>query len=716
MTNRISLLLAALLLTSSAIAENTRYWDQSLYPSLIKGTVEGLSLKSDGSLSLGPRLDLIKESDSSYLWDTVEDSPGNLYFAGGTPGRVYKMPPKGEASVFFETKENEIHALAIDKQGRIYAAASPDGSIYRISPDGKSETFYSPGAKYIWDLAIDSNGNLFVATGDKGKIFKVTPQGAGSVFFSSDETHIRSLIIDDKNNLYAGTEGNGLIIRIGADASSFVLYESPKKEVTSLAIDKDGTLYAATVGDKVVVGTAPAQPVPLPGQTVKSVPSIFTLNLAGGSEVYRIAPNGSPQKIWYSKSEIIYTIALSNDRRLLLGTGNDGKIFAVDSDGTFSYLTRSPSSQVTNLFPTKTGMLAATSNPGRFYRISSEYIPEGKFTSEVFDASRTATWGRIQWRQQTPPDTSLRFETRSGNTSNPQLNWSPWQEAITDGAVGGVEAKSQSPRARFFQWKAILSSKNVSRTVELSSARAAYLPNNVAPVIEDVQNTPQGWKIPATLAPVAQPKTLSLPAIGTVPVIPVPITKASAAVNLNAEKGSVGVRWFAYDDNDDTLNFSVYIRGQAEKDWKLVKEGIIDLFYTWDSTNWPDGTYVAKVVATDAPSNPASEALTASREGTPFDIDNTPPEIRDLTATPVGKELKIGFRASDRMNSVQSAEYSIDGGEWKAAMPVSRVSDSRELVYDLESMELPPGEHTVVVRATDRVQNVGVIKTVVTLK
>ena len=139
------------------------------------------------------------------------------------------------------------------------------------------------------------------------------------------------------------------------------------------------------------------------------------------------------------------------------------------------------------------------------------------------------------------------------------------------------------------------------------------------------------------------------------------------------------------------------------------------MFYSWDSNNWPDGTYMVKVVASDSPSNPPGEALSASREGTAFEIDNTPPDIRDLKATPDGKRIRIAFHTADKMSAIQSAEYSIDGSEWKPAVPVNRVTDSRELDYQFSSSEVSGGEHTVVVRVTDRFQNEAVAKAIVNI-
>lgn len=484
----LSLLLGVALVAASAAAESTRFWDQTTYQSLTKGSLHGLSVQSDGTLRLGPRFDLIKETDSAYLWSAIQDAQGNIYAGGGSPARVYRIPPGGEPTVFFESQDLEIHALAVDRNGMIYAATSPDGAIHRINPNGNASVFYDPKVKYIWALAFDSRDNLYIATGDKGQIVRVSPSGEGKVFFDSDETHIRSMIIDGRDNVYAGTDGNGMIMRIAQDGSAFVLYESPKKEVTSLVLDDEGALYVASVGDKPgSSGPAPPPPSSQPIQVTPGAPpapprpspSVLTMNLAGGSEVYRILPNATTQRLWSSRSDIVYALALDSQGKLLIGTGNEGRIYEIEPGGLTVNLVESISSQITALLNVGKEILVAASNVGRLYSLKPQFIAEGSFVSDVFDAGRAAQWGRLQWRQQLPPGTTVRFETRSGNSSNTSLNWSPWKAAT----VNGTEAASQSPprpllpvesRARIHEGRRNASAIFRARRVLAEQCRASH--------------------------------------------------------------------------------------------------------------------------------------------------------------------------------------------------------------------------------------------------
>ena len=154
------------------------------------------------------------------------------------------------------------------------------------------------------------------------------------------------------------------------------------------------------------------------------------------------------------------------------------------------------------------------------------------------------------------------------------------------------------------------------------------------------------------------------------------------------------------------------IRGANEKEWKLLKDKIAEKYYSWDSTAFPDGEYRLRITVSDAPGNPPSEALTARMESDVFVIDNTPPKITGLTATRNGGKLEIRWLAADASNNVTKAEYSLDGGEWTVAAPVTKLSDSLELDYEL-TLDVAAGEHTIAVRAQDEYDNQAAEKVVV---
>lgn len=717
-------ILSLLLAATSLFAGQTRTWTQGESVDFEKGILKNLSLRSDGRLSLAPVSRELFDTASSYLWALAQDSKGILYAGGGTSAKLYRITPDGKGKVVADLDALEIHAIAIDSKDRVYAATSPDGKIYRITGNAKPEVFYDPKAKYIWALAFDAAGNLFVATGDQGEIHRVTPDGKGKVFFKTEETHVRSMTIDSKGNLIAGTEPGGLVLRVSPAGDGFVLYQMAKKEVTAVAVAPDGAVYAAAVGNRQSSPPTTPAPPPAPAQVqVTSGPgaaqaprqpsppvaSLTPAGVAGGSELYRIDPDGVPRRVWSHATDVVYAIAFDAAGRALLGAGNKGNCYRVESPTLYTGLLVMPATQVTALQMGRDGRLyAATGNAGRVYEIGPALESMGSVESDVFDSGSYSLWGRVT------PEAILNggqiaLSTRSGNLDQPQKNWSAW----TPVAAGPKGGRSASPAARFVQWKATFTGAG-GRSPDLDSVDLAYLPKNLEPRIDEIEPTPPNYRFPASSVSTFSviQSTLSLPPLGKHSTTSGgPQLSLDTTPSMQSAKGFVGARWLAQDPNGDPLVFTVEIRGVNETEWKLLKDKVTDKYLSWDSTAFPDGEYRIRVTASDAPGNPPAEALTARMESSPFWIDNTPPRITGLEGVRIGAKLHVKWHAADALNNIAKAEYSVDGGEWKIAPPVTRLSDSQELDYEL-SLDAGPGEHTIAVRVEDDYANQSVEKVV----
>ncbi len=610
--------------------------------------------------------------------------------------------------------------------------------------------FFDPKTKYIWALAVDAQGSLFVATGDRGEIFVVTPDGKGQLFYQSEERHARTLAFDGKGNLLVGTEPSGLILRVeiqkkGADnaptaGASFVIYETNKGEVTSLLTDTKGNLYAASVGEKVRIQGVPRGPgapqpaaptvggqalIVLPGQTVTSQqPPTYPFPVAtGGAEVVKIAPDGSPETLWSSRDELAYALCLTPSGKILVGTGDKGLIIELEGDQIYSTVAKSESAQVTSLLPGEGGKIfAATANAGKIFALGPGYDSNGSFESDAFDAKIFSHWGRLTWwGENGVMKDKVAFYVRSGNTSRPDKNWSPWSGPYKSSGAAEVG----SPAARFVQWKLAFLDVDGSALPGVSWVSLAYQPKNVAPVIDDIALQDPGIRVvgfaqqpngPGTSSPV-QLRTPRAAGANS----PAPAEVSSRPPRMESPpqgfegRGYQSVLWSAHDDNDDDLVYSVYYRGEAEQNWRLLKDKLTQKYYSWDTTSMPDGAYYLKIVASDSPSNPADQALSTERQSDRFEVANTPPKIENLRADANSANVKVSFDGVSATDAIERAQYSLDSADWQVVLPVGQLSDAPKESYRIELPNVPPGEHTIAVQITDRFDNTSAQKVTFTV-
>ena len=288
-------------------------------------------------------------------------------------------------------------------------------------------------------------------------------------------------------------------------------------------------------------------------------------------------------------------------------------IYAIEKNGDYTDLLRATANQVSAFSKAPNGGLyCSTSNLGKIFLMSNGTEPEGTFESDVKDAQIFSRWGRAEVRGRGNFD----LFARSGNVDNPDRNWSPW--ARIDLAK---DARTDVPAARFIQWRAVL--KPANPPTQIDEVAINYLSKNVAPIIDDVV-----VQVGARFQPQAKmtgPETIA------VNLGPPPQQFGNSHMEnpptANKDRGSIAVRWAAHDENDDNLVYSVYYRGDNEREWKLLKSDLTDKFYSFESGLLPDGGYTVKVVASDAPSHSPEDALSDEKESQRFEVDNTAPRL-----------------------------------------------------------------------------------------
>jgi len=735
MRTRILAPLIIILVVSVAVfAVNPQFWENFTQEELLKGTLTRVSLSADGKLFLAPAYEMFYDSGQPYIFSMVRDKAGNLYLGTGHEGKVFKVDPQGKGSLYFQPKELDVFALALDANDTLYVGTSPDGKVYKVTGPSQATECFNSEDKYIWSLLFDDAGNLYVGTGARGIIYKVDRSGKKSTFYDSDDNHVMSLTRDSAGNLLAGTSPGGLLLRINPQGKAFALLDSTMEEIRSLAVDRFGTIYAVASSAK---GPQPPAKTDIPLEitggalpivTVQALSSLAAdrakesktaVTAPGGereaagmkSSIYAVSSDGGAETIYTSKDLMIYDALVREDGSLLAAAGGKGRLLSIDTAKQVTVVTDSPEEQITRLVVGADAVYAAGSNQGKVYKLQRQAAQAGHFESRVLDAKTIATWGRISWRVTGSPPGNIELTSRSGNTEKPDSSWSDWSPAYTNASGQAMT----SPRARYLQWRA--SFKRGTGTAEvLEKVQISYLQQNVRPQVVSINLLPYGVALQKSIS--IPTGTLTLPSTGAEgPSLNAPRERGKERLPLPPRQvlqpGAQAFQWKATDDNEDTLEYSLYFKGEGESDWKLLEKKLTDTFFTLDGASLPDGVYTVKVVADDAPSNAFGKSLIGELVSKPFVISNTTPLVEISGYKVNGKKVEMQFRSRVPAGRIATAEFSIDGGEWYLIFPVDGIADSTQEEFQLTTPDLAAGEHVIGLRSSDANGNTGTNKLIV---
>ena len=738
-TALVSMMLA--LLCSSAIAVGPVFWEISKQDDVIKGDARGVSIAENGTITLAPAFTLVYDSKEAYVWSSATDTAGNIYLGTGHEGRIFKVTPSGEGRLLYDAPELDVMALATDPQGNLYAGTSPEGKIYKITPDGKESVFYDPSDKYIWSLAFDAaTSTLFAGTGDKGVIYKIDATGKGSVLADTNETNIVTLAVEKTGSLLAGTDPSGLLLRVSPNGKLFAMFDSPMQEIHSLAQTADGSIYALGISAQ---GSSAQRTSSLGVSSTTSLSTEGVVTISTGDDqdetshveissgssqgqsrsktegartvLFRILPDGGNEVCWRSSDTVGYALRPLPDGRVLVGTGNKGRIHQI-AGRSQTLLTQSPEDQTSTIISAGDNLYATSNNLGRLYRIGRASVGEGTYVSPVRDTRFAGQWGVITWRG----SPGVELQTRSGNTETPDPTWSDWSTGYRNSSGDQII----SPRARFIQWRAVLRSNAAVSTstpragtvnraadaVQLQSVVVAYLPRNQVPDIASVSVMAPGvafQEMPLVVDPSIASSGLDPQLFGVVMNVP---------PRRFFQKGARTLTWQASDPNDDTLAYKVFYRTLGENEWHVLAADLSQNYYTIDGNRLPDGTYLFKIVVTDEPTNTKQLSLADEQITDAIEIDNTPPAIKITGPSIAGQAADVLFDATDLTSRIVRGEYSVDGGTWQLIFPADGIADSAHESFKVRVTFDKPGEHLIAFRCADSSSNVGTAKVTATVR
>jgi hypothetical protein len=521
------------------------------------------------------------------------------------------------------------------------------------------------------------------------------------------------------------------VLRVSPDGKTFALFDSPAQEIHSLSVADDGSIFALGInqqgGRQSAAGVSSTTSVSGEGVITISTDdsgeavssSVQTADISGmlnqsrsrkadgaRSAVFRVMAEGGSEVYWSAANAVGFALKSLPNRGVLVGTGDKGRIYSVAPDRSDLLMIQSPEDQTSTIIAVGDNLFATSSNLGRLYRIGRQNVGEGRYTSPVHDAKFAAGWGVITWRG----TGNVELQTRSGNTESPDATWSDWSAAYRNPLGDQIT----SPRARFIQWRATLRSTAAGQAAQaaaqLQSVVVAYLPRNQAPEIATVSVLAPGialQEMPLAIDPSITSSGLDPQLFGVV---------ASVPPRRFFQKGARSLTWTASDPNDDSLVYALMYRTVGDNQWHLLADNISQPYYTIDGNRLPDGSYLFKVQASDAPGNPAGLALKHEKATDAVEIDNTPPSIKVTGPVMNAQTAEVTFDVSDTTSRVVRGEYSVDGGQWLLIFPADGIADSSRESYKVSVAFDKPGEHVIAFRCADSSSNVGTSKVTMTAR
>ena len=167
---------------------------------------------------------------------------------------------------------------------------------------------------------------------------KLIPGPVVNTIFDSGQPEIWSVAQAPDGSFYVGTGNRGRVFHVKQSGENEVVWTAEQPEIFTVAVDPKGVVYAASSPD---------------------------------GKVVRIE-NGRVSDFFAPGARYIWSLALAPDGALMVGTGDEGKIFRVTSAGQASVYYETGQAHVTSLAFDSQGRLLAGSEPnGILYRVTA---------------------------------------------------------------------------------------------------------------------------------------------------------------------------------------------------------------------------------------------------------------------------------------------------------------------------------------------------------
>jgi hypothetical protein len=669
MNSKALVFLAVLALAPALEAVKVRQIEKASLADFQKGSFVNVSIDSNGRLFLGPKLKNVAGPAEEFYLSAAAAANGDLYLGTGHNASVYRVSAAGKSERVFKGEQLDVYALLLAGNGDVIAGTSPNGRVFRIGKDNKVSELFNPDEKFIWDLAEDKQGNIICALGNPGAVYSIAKTGTVENLFMAEDSHIISLHVTPDNAILAGSGDRGILYEI-RNRKVKVLFDSPLEEIRGIASDGEGNVYFAAV-----------KSVPTP-QATKEIEINTVLPKDAGPEkeaikeksiLYCLQDDGTVEAIWSSTEELVYAVYYDAEAKaVLIGTGNSGRVYRVDRNGSFAQVCESDSAQIFRIAGSGKGYFLVANNTAGVIQVENGLNASGTYYSEVFDTRMQSRFGRLAWNADAGKQSAVSFAVRLGNSDNPDKSWTNWSAPFNDAENSNINVSGY----RFLQAKIVLSSASPSETPYLTGYRIHYLTDNLKPEVSQVLVQKPGEKKPAAL---------KVPGEGADTVPP---------------SKYLVVSWEASDPNQDRLQFNLFLQKLPGGEWLPLRSHIQERWLYLDCELFADGKYLLKVQADDGLDNTPAWVKTGARVSQPFIVDSTAPVLSEFSAA--GGSVR--FTASDESSAVVQVLYSLDGKDWYPIFPEDMIGDSRSEKFTL-SLNNPKNSRVLFLKLIDEYNN-----------
>ena len=241
----------------------------------------------------------------------------------------------------------------------------------------------------VWSLLSGPGARLYAATGDQGEIYEIDAAGTTRSVGTVPDAHTVCLAWQD-DQLLCGTDGRGLLVALDpGSGEARVLYDTGQEEIVALMPREDGTLLFAANGSREEGGSSTTSSVPLMMRPIE----VHADNGSTGC-LYERLPSGLVRQIWQCPEEDILDLAAAPDGTILVATGSEGVLYALDAEWNATRLLDLEEAQLLTLAVDGSQLFVGTGNGGSVYRLDWDAARTGTYTSRVWDATPDGALGR----------------------------------------------------------------------------------------------------------------------------------------------------------------------------------------------------------------------------------------------------------------------------------------------------------------------------------